>query len=203
MRDRVKQWLGLPGNDCFKHSAYGHMQARSRRWCLHAVWDVIRSLFVFMPSPRISLFANMLAWISITQTMCLCVSVVFFFAHMLLFMHLQMCLCVILTIQKWEALCGQGGHLSWHHHKYLNEMAALGQISVLKKTVLTASTNTIRLTKQNISQSPQQSLQIISEQFDFSPWKHCQEHSYRQPTFLETNIQSILHMKATMWIVCV
>lgn len=66
MRDRVKQWLGLSGNDCFKHSAYGHMQARSRRWCLHAVWDVIRSLFVFMPSPRISLFANMLAWISIT-----------------------------------------------------------------------------------------------------------------------------------------
>lgn len=66
MRDGVSEWVGLPGDDplVLAHCLWTH--GRSRRWCLGAVWDAIRSLFVSVPrDPRISLLANVLAWISL------------------------------------------------------------------------------------------------------------------------------------------
>lgn len=74
---------------------------RNRRWCLGAVWDFIRSLCVSVPRrPRISRFANLLAWISICVPLSehvhvyLSCKVLFFFAavHMFRTTYLWVCL---------------------------------------------------------------------------------------------------------------
>lgn len=89
---------------------------RNRRWCLGAVWDFIRSLCVSVPrSPRISLFANMLAWISYCVPLSehVHILVVFFFVHLLAFMYLWMCPCIVLTRNKHpgQTVCNPVSHL--------------------------------------------------------------------------------------------